>query len=318
MRKRYGALFRFIVEQCVQPTECVRAEHIVDAEEQAIDVYIDRDGDGRDPDPRLGLLGQITAQRVILEAFHSPPNSESIGECVMKQRALHAKRRRDERSAAGQQDRAMRDLEVPLLWLLSAGDPETARREMAFAPMQNAPSGMYTLPVGWRTRLVVIAQLPVNQQSLLLRLMGDGETRKFAVKQLATEYAHGWEAALLFSRLQRLRLTIEQNPTHSTDEAHQDLEALMDVFELAEQYRTELKREARVEGRAEGRAEGAVKTARTALLLVIGSRKITLTPEEQARIDACSDEAALQDWLQNAANATTAAEVFAAREAPQG
>ncbi len=78
MRKRYGSLFRFIVESCTEPAERVYSEYIVDAEEQFVDVYIDRDIAPSAIDPRLGLLGLITAERSALEAFHKALSTTGI------------------------------------------------------------------------------------------------------------------------------------------------------------------------------------------------------------------------------------------------
>ncbi len=309
MRKRFDELFKSIINECIEPRDAFRAEHPVDAELQRLDVYIDRDGDVRSADPRLGLLGVITAERVILEAFHSPPSSIAIGECVMKQRALQAKRERDERREASGEGRPERKLEVAMLWILSAGDPKTARRELGFRAIKGGPRGVYTLSRGWRTRLVVISQLAVDRQSLLLRLMGAGNTRLRAVEDLSTTYADGWEVGFVWERLTRLRLTLNENQTQFNATELRELEATMDVFERAEKFRAEVIQKGRLEGKLEGKLEGE----RIALHLVIASRKIALTPEEQARINACDDPRTLQSWLQNAAIAGTATDVFAER-----
>ena len=58
---------------------------------------------------------------------------------------------------------------------------------------------------------------------------------------------------------------------------------------------------------AEGRAEGS----RRALRAVVDARRIRLSDEGQARIEACKDPATLERWTARAAVAWAEEEVFA-------
>lgn len=64
----------------------------------------------------------------------------------------------------------------------------------------------------------------------------------------------------------------------------------------------EIRDEGRDEGRAEGRAEG--------LLLLLGVRGIALTDADREKIATCTDPQLLHEWLQRAATASSAEEVF--------
>lgn len=55
--------------------------------------------------------------------------------------------------------------------------------------------------------------------------------------------------------------------------------------------------EGRVEGREEGRVEGEVKAKREVLLRLLA--RVAIEPGERARIEACSDAAALDLWIDN-------------------
>ncbi|WP_236064669.1 hypothetical protein [Streptomyces poriferorum] len=70
--------------------------------------------------------------------------------------------------------------------------------------------------------------------------------------------------------------------------------------------------EIRDEGRAQGRAQGRADS----LLLVLDVRGIALTEAAREKITACADTQLLHQWLERAATATTAEEVFA--KGPQG
>jgi len=57
-------------------------------------------------------------------------------------------------------------------------------------------------------------------------------------------------------------------------------------------------------------AEGRVTEARSALRRVLSHRKLALSAEEQARIEACSDLATLERWFEKAMDASSAAEAL--------
>ncbi|WP_343242209.1 hypothetical protein [Streptomyces sp. SID9727] len=67
-------------------------------------------------------------------------------------------------------------------------------------------------------------------------------------------------------------------------------------------YKSAMSEEIRDEGRAEGRAEG--------LLLVLGVRGVALTDADREKITTCTDPQLLHRWLQRAATASSAEEVF--------
>lgn len=72
----------------------------------------------------------------------------------------------------------------------------------------------------------------------------------------------------------------------------------------------EIRDEGRAEGRAQGQAEGQAKGQAGSLLLILEARGIALTDELRQKITSCADSHLLNQWLQRAATATTAEEVF--------
>ncbi|MFF9566604.1 hypothetical protein [Streptomyces sp. NPDC014685] len=75
-------------------------------------------------------------------------------------------------------------------------------------------------------------------------------------------------------------------------------------------YKSFMSEEIRDEGRAEGRAEGLVKGQAEGLLLILEARGIAVTDEIREKIGNCDDSRLLLQWLNRAATATTADEVF--------
>jgi hypothetical protein len=78
---------------------------------------------------------------------------------------------------------------------------------------------------------------------------------------------------------------------------------MMDLFEEAEA-------KAEAKGKAEGRAEGKAEGKAGALLRVLSQRGVRLTGDQVREVEECHDLSTLDRWLDRAAVATAADEVF--------
>jgi hypothetical protein len=72
----------------------------------------------------------------------------------------------------------------------------------------------------------------------------------------------------------------------------------------------DLTKEARKKARKKGRSEGRLVEARSALRRVLARRKLAITAEDDARIEACSELGVLERWHDEAIVASSVAEVF--------
>jgi hypothetical protein len=64
------------------------------------------------------------------------------------------------------------------------------------------------------------------------------------------------------------------------------------------------------EGEFKGKLEGKLEGERTVLLRLMARAGITLSEEQRARVDACTDLATLDRWVDNVLGAKTAADVL--------
>ena len=64
-------------------------------------------------------------------------------------------------------------------------------------------------------------------------------------------------------------------------------------------------------GHKKGHEEGRLLQARAAVRRIVALRKLTLRPADEARIDACTDLATLDRWLEQATAAQSVAEALA-------
>jgi len=141
------------------------------------------------PDPErashlepLGCLGRMAAQPCLLEPFSSPARQRSIRICLMKLEMLRSEQAR----AARRNKRSLRSIPRTQLWMLFTTCSTEVRE--AFGAQQRLddwPEGFFFLPPGYDTAIIGITQLPRTRETLLLRLLGRGETQAQAMAELA-------------------------------------------------------------------------------------------------------------------------------------
>jgi hypothetical protein len=69
----------------------------------------------------------------------------------------------------------------------------------------------------------------------------------------------------------------------------------------------------RAEGEAKGKAEGKAEGKQDALLMLLRARGIALSPDDEARVRACTDAAKLDRWIERAATASSVRDVLSAK-----
>jgi hypothetical protein len=81
--------------------------------------------------------------------------------------------------------------------------------------------------------------------------------------------------------------------------------------DFARSYHAQGKAEGREEGLAEGKAEGRAEGEAAAVLAVLAARGIAVTRDQESQVKSCTDLNRLNGWLQRAATAESADQVFA-------
>ncbi len=277
MKKQYWTHVSLVVTECSRPSGCLRKEHITltnltdltrstgHSEERVLDLHVRVDWVLRALDATRIVFrpsGLAVAERAILEAFESPPSAEAVAQSVAAQHAS-----------------TVRALAIPVMWLLPGQSEDVADRKMQAPTSPRELPELHTLSKGRRVESYKISRLSKVQGSLRLRHIGDGTTLQNALRQL---------------------VDVCRDARHA-QELHEEMGGRL--FEHFDKFHDELKLEGRLVGE------------RNALCLVSATRKLALTTDELARINGCDDPLALQGWLQNAAVATSSAEVFADRSA---
>lgn len=198
----------------------------------------------------LGLLGQMALSTCLFEPFRNQPSWAEVRNCLIKLFSIQA----DVLRQARREETSVVEDNLPRLWILA---PSCSERLLeAFGAKLDAagnwPVGIYFLPVGMRAALVAINQLPSTQETLLLRLLGKGETQRKAVDEvLALPVGHPLRADILeILASWRISLQLSQNLTDEQEEI------AMKLSEAYLRWREETLEEGRIEGLQEGRVEG--------------------------------------------------------------
>lgn len=138
----------------------------------------------------LGLLGKLAQNTCLFEVFRNPVETYQIQECIAKLFDIQNLQRREKRK---NKEKILFD-SIPFLWILTPTLSQKKLEEFSGKLNLNIYSeGVYFLPPALHTAVVIIHQLPVNQETLWLRMLGRGSVQEKAIeelKNLPANYPH--------------------------------------------------------------------------------------------------------------------------------
>lgn len=237
MKNRFDRAAKGIFADALAPIAEVSTEVETSPDPQSIDVWV-VPRTGLAPALDLGLLGRIASGPCLIESYSGTVKLDEVRDCVRKQLGRH-------RELANKE--ADRWREVPSLWILSTGKPQSAL-ELGFQSASGWPVGIYCLANPWRVFLAVRSELPRQRDTLILRATGSGRVLREAVEDLRREPEDSAARVLLTRHLVRLHLDLRQNPGGQTPE---EKEFAMTGEEMLQ----ELEAKARAQGLEDGRRE---------------------------------------------------------------
>jgi hypothetical protein len=317
VRARYDQFAKRLLDKALSMVGEVRTQLEIHGEVQAADVWFLPRGGHEAERVRLGLLGRMAETACLLEPFHDTPGGDAVLDCLNKQLTLRRNLVREARKDARTDDRRPPDL--PRLWILSAGRPESVLAGLCCSPLADWPTGVWQAPSLLATSLVVLRDLPETRDTLPLRLMGSGAALERAIAELDALPAKEWEPRAFIPLLLAFRLRVPQD---SIDPAHNDeddmgyaerMEAIYAKWERRIEERGEKKgmRKGMRKGVKKGMEKGKEEGLRTALVNVYQARFGALPAALQTVIEATEDAPTLQGWTTLFSTAT-ADEIVAA------
>ena len=129
----------------------------------------------------LGLLGKLAQKTTLLEVFRKSVETYQIEDCLNKLLSIRANQRREKKR---NKEKVLRE-ELACLWILT---PTLSARILNYFGAQlkldSWGEGIYLLAEGFNTGIVVIHQLPVNRETLWLRILGRERVQENAIEEL--------------------------------------------------------------------------------------------------------------------------------------
>ncbi|NJN49800.1 MAG: hypothetical protein HC805_08615 [Alkalinema sp. RL_2_19] len=224
------------------------------------------------PDPKLsgnrsllGVLGEIGSHDCLLEVFRNAASRSEVRSCVSKLFSVFAER---ERQAKRQQQKVI-EADLPMLWILVPTASSEFRQRFGFRRQAGMLSGLYAGPKDFRSKLVVIHQLPKTEGTIWLRMLGRGNVQKRAVREFSELGLNHPLRAGVFDLLADLRANLESR--RQLNEEEEEL-----IMNLSPAY-LKKKEEWRQEALAEGRVEIALNMLQEGIAVEVIARTTGLS-----------------------------------------
>ncbi|MDK2412151.1 hypothetical protein QHH11_12850 [Aphanizomenon sp. PH219] len=256
-REAHDQFAKEYLEELLKPLGQVDIGKDVKSEVREIDIWF-VPNQSKPVTSDLGLLAKMAVTSCLFEPFRNPPNEMTIRSCMSKLYSLHEELFRQ----AKREDRRLMENEFPVLWILTPTCSKNKLDGFRATLKDDWETGVYFLGESQKTAIVAINQLPKNQDTLWLRVLGNGETQKQAVQELITVSTENQRNYLL-EILASWRKNIEIN-TNINDE---DRELIMTLSPAYLKQREEWREEGIQTGLQTGRQEGLQEGLR----LIVGS-----------------------------------------------
>jgi hypothetical protein len=233
------------LEELLTPLGTIRKSKKVKSEVQEIDVWFEPFSSPPPTELPLGLLGKMAATSCLFEPFRNPPTEVEIRSCLSKLYTVHG----DVLRKAKRSNKTLTETQLPFLWILTP--TFSARMIEDFgtnSDESNWLTGVYFLAKSLKAGIIVIHQLPVNEDTLWLRVLGKGGTQKRAVEELVELPERNPFRENLLEILANWRKNLELRDNLSTEEQE-------DIMNLSPAYLKQ-REEWKLEGKQEGTLEG--------------------------------------------------------------
>ncbi len=208
----------------------------------------------------------------LIEPFRNAVSSNGVEDCLDKLSAVRAAIQRHAR----REKYRLHDRDQPRLWILSPTVSANLCHVTGAIAKQGWPQGIYFLPSLHRTALVAVHQLPVNIDTIWLRLFGKG-TAQAAREILDLPDYHPYKDQTI-EHLARLQMTLQarQNESKLFKEVAMNLSPVYDKW----------REKTLAEGISLGREQGQVGLLKQLLTAKFG----TMSDHALAQVDRLSTD----------------------------
>lgn len=179
-RTPFDTFSKQILEELLTPLGEVEISQEVPGETRLVDVrFIPAAQPNSDPNT-LGLLGRMAIAPCLIEPFRNPPTRTEVRNCLLKLLLVQAEVQRQAR----RQDDRLLEAELPQLWILSPSASDALLTGFAAQPKDTWLLGIYFMGESFKAAIIAINQLPCNEETLWVRLLGRGPTQQQAISEV--------------------------------------------------------------------------------------------------------------------------------------
>jgi hypothetical protein len=168
------------LEEILSPLGSVESSHEVSGETQLVDVYFVPNPQPTIIPPTLGILDRIIQTPCLLEPFRKQPTPNEIRSCLLKLFQVHG----DYHRQARREEDSFPEAQLPYLWILASSASTNLLEHFGASTHADWGKGIYFLHPGLRSAIISINRLPVNPDTLWLRLLGRGKTQQQAINEV--------------------------------------------------------------------------------------------------------------------------------------
>jgi hypothetical protein len=170
-----------LLESLLSPFGKVGSNRKISSEVRAIDLCF-----FPHPEPinftSLGLLSKLASIGAAFEPFRNPASADEIRSCMAKLFDLHIELNRQ---AKREQKPKLDESSLPRLWILTPTLAATTLESFgAITDVERWRDGVYLMPPGCKTGMIVIHQLPKTPDTLWLRILGKGKVQQKAIEEI--------------------------------------------------------------------------------------------------------------------------------------
>jgi hypothetical protein len=271
-----------LLESLLSPFGRVETDRKISSEVREIDVCFFPSSAISAPIASLGLLSTLAATGAAFEPFRNPVTESQIRSCMAKLYDLHAELERQQKRGT---IRSSTPISLPYLWIFTPTLAASTLESFGAITETDANrwgNGVYLMPSGHRTGIVVIHQLPETPETLWLRVLGKHQVQKRAIDEIHQLDANHPYKQHALELLSDLKVVLEAKSNRDSQET--ELLMSLKTSPLYVEHIEKVKLQSRSEGLAEGRTAGERE-----LILKLLTRKLgSLSPELQARIGGLS------------------------------
>jgi Domain of unknown function (DUF4351) len=259
------------LEALLESLGTVTTSRKVTSETREVDLWFAPHDEAQERLSTLGVLGRMVLQCCVIEPFRNSIQSQDVSSCLGKLIDLTEFFRRQ----AKRERKSLQESALPRLWILSPTVSERVIQGFGAVQDPNWSAGFYFLPPQFRTALVAIHQLPVDGDTLWLRLMGrDGVQRQAISELLALPSGHPMKRRTM-EYLAVLQISLNLGQNLSADEKA----IAMNLTPVYEKWRQETLDEGEQRGLEQG-----LEHERSFILRLLFRKVGTITPETEVQV----------------------------------